>query len=244
MVKTAARKPRLGIGVPRRRRPSGGVPWLRIDPAMPGYPWETAGLHHANFPTPGLFWDANEPTQWLADPHFDEVVRAALGSALLMAGMDPDLATSRTSQSRRLRQQIRQLVLNAPFNDVLYGCTNANSCGGNDPSMPGSSGPNPDLHVMGAKKRGINWLARHADNRQRIATGTSPLRTTTLEGETSELSGRRPLLWIPAVSLPALRDRITIAVDGMTWSDKTPTLEVPPQVRKLGLLDDVRKGES
>lgn len=247
MVRTTARKPRLGIGVPRRRRPSRGVPWLRIDPATAGYPWEGAGLHHANFPTPGLFWDADEPTQWLEDPHFDEVVRAALGSALLMAGADPGLATSRTSQSRRLRQQMRRLVITAPFNDRLYGCTNANYCGGTDPSKPGAAErTHEDLHVLGPNGRGIHWGSGHAHNRERIAEGTTLARAISQDGEALlvDVKGARPLLWLPAISLPALRADAPVAtVEGMRWSDKSSTLEVPPRVRELEILDDVRMGE-
>ena len=247
MVQRAARRPRLGIGVPRRRRPGQGVPWLRIDPAMPGYPWEAAGLHPFNFPTPGLFWDGEEPTQWLDDPHFDEVVRAALGSALIMAGADPELATSRTSQGRRLRQQMRRLIIEAPHNDDLYGCTNANYCGGTDPSLPGADGrTHEDLHVLGPKARGINWLARHTHNRERIAQGLSPARSTTQAGEQLlDFPGAKPLLWVPAISLRALAARDPqVTTHGMRWSDERSTLEVPPSVRRLGLLQDVREGGS
>lgn len=247
MVQRTARKPRLGLGVPRRRRSRVGVPWVRIDPAIAGYPWEAAGLHPANFPTPSLFWDANETTQWLEDPHFDEVVRAALGSALLMAGADPELATSRTSQGRRLRQQMRRVILEAPHNDLLYGCTNANLCGGFDPSMPGSDGrTHEDLHVMGPKGRGLHWGAVHANNRERIARGKAVARAITDEGEPfvpNEMFSR-PLLWIPAVSLEALTgDAPRVTTKGMTWSDNASTSHVPPQVRALGLLDDVREGD-
>lgn len=247
MGKTTARKLRLGIGVPRRRRPSRGVPWLRIDPASPGYPWEGAALHPANFPTPGLFWDGDEQTQWLANPHFDEVVRAALGSALLMAGADPELATSRTSQSRRLRQQMRRLVITAPHNDRLYGCTNANYCGGTDPSKSGAQGrTHEDLHVLGPEGRGIHWGSCHGHNRERIAEGTPLARAITGDGEAllADVVGARPLLWIPAISLAALRaDRISITVEKMTWSDGSSTREVPPRVRELEILEEVRMGE-
>lgn len=245
MVGPAARRPRLGIGVPRRRRPRVGLPWIRVDPAEAGYPWEAAVLHPANFPTPSMFWDGDEDTRWLEDPHFDEVVRAALGSALLMAGADPEQATSRTSQARRLRQQMRRILIVAPFNDVLYGCTNANYCGGTDPSMPGSEDKeHEDLHVLGPKGRGINWLARHVRIRDRIAQGLSLARGTTQAGEPllGKTPGARPLLWVPAVSLEALRgSRPRITVDGMRWSDGSSTLEVPPRIRALGISEDARK---
>ncbi|MDP3910851.1 MAG: hypothetical protein Q8Q14_10725 [Gemmatimonadales bacterium] len=222
------------------------MPWLRIDPAMAGYPWEAAGLHPANFPTPGLFWDANEPTQWLENPHFDEVVRATLGSALLMAGADPELSMSRTSQARRLRQQIRRLISEAPHNDVLYGCNNANYCGGADPTRPGADGKgHRDLHVMGPQGRGINWMPRHLHNRERIAKGLAPARATTPDGEPllEEAAGRRPLIWIPALNLEALAGADPRATTrGMRWSDDSSTLEVPPPVRALGRLQDVREG--
>ena len=246
MGKTAARRPRLGLGVPRRRRPSSGVPWLRIDPAMPGYPWEGAGLHPSNFPTPGLFWDADERTEWMAEPHFDEVVRAALGSALIMAGADPALATSRTSQSRRLRQQMRRIVITAPFNDRLYGCTNANYCGGSDPSMEGSQGrTHEDMHVLGPKGRGLHWGKIHVNNRERIASGTAPARAITEDGEPLLLDviGSRPLIWIPPINLETLRDVHVATVDGVSWSDDTSPIYVPPRVKELGLLEDVRTGD-
>lgn len=247
MVGPTSRRPRLGIGVPRRRSPRTRVPWLRVDPAEPGYPWEAAALHPANFPTPSLFWDGDEDTQWLENPHFDEVVRAALGSALLMAGVDPGLATSRTSHSRRLRQQMRGLMITAPLNDQVYGCTNANYCGGTDPSKPGSEDrTHEDLHVMGPDGRGLNFLPRHAPNRDRIARGLSVARAINEDGESllSNAKGRRPLLWVPAINIEALRGTRPVAtVEGMKWSDGTSTLEVPPRVRALGILEDVRKGE-
>ena len=247
MVGPTSRRPRLGIGVPRRRPPRTGVPWLRVDPAEPGYPWEGAALHPANFPTPGLFWDGNEETPWLENPHFDEVIRAALGSALLMAGLDPALATSRTSDSRRLRQQMRRLMITAPFNDQAYGCTNANYCGGTDPSKPGAGDKtHEDLHVMGPDGRGLNFLPRHAPNRDRIAQGLAVARATNEEGEAllGDALGRRPLLWVPPISIEALRRRRPVAtVEGMAWSDGSSTLEVPPRVRALGILEDVRRGK-
>jgi hypothetical protein len=206
---------------------------------MSGYPWNIAGLHPLNFPTPSLFWDANEETRWLANPHFDEVVRAALGSALIMAGADPELATSRTSAARRLRQQMRHLITEAPHNDILYGCTNANYCGGIDPSRPGAQGKHEDLHVMGPRGRGINWLARHAPNRDRISQGLAVTRATSQDGEPrGELANARVLLWIPALSLDALASadpRVT--TQGMQWSDGSSTLEVPPSVAALGRLE-------
>ena len=246
MSQRTARKPRLGLGVPRRRGSSAGVPWLRIDPAMAGYPWETAGLHPANFPTPGLFWDANETTQWLEDPHFDEVVRAALGSALIMAGVDPDVATSRTSQARRLRQQMRRIIIEAPHNDRLYGCTNANYCGGSDPSSPGAEGrTHEDLHVLGSTGRGLHWGPVHAHNRERIAHGRPVARVIDEQGEPllEEMAAVRPLIWIPAISLEALRGETPRATTrGMAWSDNASTAQVPPPVRRLGIVD-VREGE-
>lgn len=246
MRSTTARRPRLGLGIPRRLGPRRGVPWLRIDPAMAGYPWEAAGLHPANFPTPGLFWDADEPTQWLEAPHFDEVVRAALGSALLMADGDPELSMSRTSQARRLRQQLRHLIIEAPHNDVLYGCTNANYCGGADPQLPGADGKGrQDLHVLGPSGRGINWLARHAHDRERIAQGLAPARATNRDGDPllEDVHGARPLIWIPALNLAALADKNPrVTTQDMQWSDGSSTLEVPPPVRALGRLKDVREG--
>lgn len=247
MAGPAARRPRLGLGVPRRRRARAGVPWIRVDPAEAGYPWETAALHPANFPTPSMFWDGAEDTRWLENPHFDEVVRGALGSALLMANADPELATSRTSQARRLRQQMRRLLIVAPFNDVLYGCTNANYCGGTDPSMPGSEDrDHEDLHVLGPKGRGLNWLPRHAHNRERIAQGLPVARATTEDGEplSQDTPGAPPILWVPPVNLEELRGpRPRVTVEGMRWSDESSMIEVPPCVRALGMLEDVREAK-
>jgi hypothetical protein len=142
---------------------------------------------------------------------------------------------------------MRNLVIEAPHNDVLYGCTNANYCGGVDPALPGAASSRKDLHVMGPRGRGINFLPRHVNNRDRIAQGLAPARATTQAGEPllEDAATARPLLWIPAVNLDTLADRNPrVTVQGIHWKDGACTLEVPPLVRQLGRLEDLKEGGS
>lgn len=214
------------------------VRWLRLNPGSHGYPWEMAVLHPHNFPTPGMFVDLNEPGLFRPESGFDELVRAALGSALAMSEVDTDLAFSRTSQGRKLRQQMRKLLFSR-WNVALYGCTNENYCGGVHPHKPGGEGRRAIVdHVMGPRGRGISWMSRHADNKSLLAQGRPARRTTDAGGE--PLIGApgfsMPLLWVPAVDL----DRLAAAdpeVVAMKWPDGTSTAEPPARIRKLGVQD-------
>lgn len=216
-----------------------GVRWAFVDPSTPGYPWERAALHPQNFPTPGLFFDANTESSWFdLTTGFDGIVRGALGSALAMSELDADLATSKQSHARRLRQQMRAQILCA-WNLRAYGCTNENYCGGSHPEKPGIGGSSHVVdHMMNESGVGLNLEPVHANNRQLLAEGKPATRTITLEGESlTELSGsHRPLLWIPAVNLDKLRESGVITVEGMRWSDGSSMVHPPPVVQRLGSL--------
>lgn len=218
------------------------VQWSEIDPSASRYPWEHAGLHPNNFPTPGLFYDAADRSSWFdigAGP--DGLVRAALGSALAMADLDPDIATSRQSHARRLRQQMRGQVLN-DWNLELYGCTNENYCGGAHPHKPGGDDRRAVVdHVMGSKGLGLNWLPVHDDNRERLSQGRPARRTTTMKGDhiLGVQGDKRPLVWIPPVDLERLHREGIVTSEGMRWSDGSPVTKPPPQVARLGVQNPV-----
>lgn len=213
--------------------------WQHAGPDEPNYPWDAPLLHVENYPTPGMFIDLNDFGGWF-DHHngFDALVRGLLGSALLMAGLDPDIAEHKTSHARRLRQDVRRHLLLGHFNDDLYGCYNENYCCGNHPDKIGSQYQTIVDHVMGPQERGLNWMPRHAANLERLASGEPALRTTTLWGETvSGVRGAwRPLVWLPAFDLDALHDG---AIGCLTWEDGVSTREPPKVVRDLGILTPV-----
>ena len=227
----------------RRRRAQGlgdPVRWTRVDPDTPGYPWEVGALHPHNFPTPGMFVDLDEPGLFQVESGFDGLVRAALGSAMVMANVDPEVASSRTSQGRQLRQQFRGLLFSR-WHMALYGCSNENYCGGVHPDKPGAQGKRAIVsHVMSARGSGINLLPRHGPNKHLLAHGRAPRRTTDLAGE--PLLGApgtcRPLLWVPAVDLARLASSSPDVV-ALRWRDGTSTVEPPPVVRRFGAIDPI-----
>lgn len=235
-------KARPSTAVSRRGVAGKRVQWTEIDPSSAGYPWEQAALHPNNFPTPGLFYDAADRSSWFdigAGP--DGLVRAALGSALAMADLDPDIATSRQSHARRLRQQMRGLVLN-DWNLELYGCSNENYCGGAHPAKAGGQGRRAVVdHVMGPKGLGLNWMPRHDDNRERLSQGRPARRTTAMNGDhILGVQGRkRPLVWIPPVDLERLQREGVVSSEGIYWADGSSVVRPPPSVARLGIQNPV-----
>ncbi|MCK5649754.1 MAG: hypothetical protein KAJ42_00185, partial [Gemmatimonadetes bacterium] len=170
------------------------------DADMPGYPWDTPFIQKDNYPTPGMFFLVGQPTKVGSDEFViqsdSRLVRAALGSAMAMAGnykgewvKSPPAGAGPShpyfnSNAKRLRSQMAKLIRYSPWNDELYGQTNANYAGGNDPSKPGGdSSKQTSTYMMEPCMRGLNWLPRHADNIGRLAQGLAPKRTTTLSGE-------------------------------------------------------------
>lgn len=223
----------------RDRLPGTGRRFTEIDPGTDGYPWTCLALNPINFPTPGMFWDWNGPFWTDGVPSIDDVVRGYLGSALIMAGEDPELASSRSSRARRLRQQARALVLSSPWNLALYGCQNANYCGGCDPEMPSASERpcNSDLHVIGDQGYGIHAFPYHDDVRRAIELGRPPTRMIDMMGQRLPgIVGRRmPLLYLPPVDLEALRGSAPEARCTHRWEDGSSCLLPPPPVQRLGV---------
>lgn len=231
--------------VPPPTGPTGSLSWVYRTSGDPGYPWEEPVLHVENWPTPGMFVDVgNENGAWDPSSGFDSMVRAALGSALVMANLDPAIATAQgqdpdASIGQSLRKQMRQAITHVGgTNDLAYGQTNLNYAGGNDPNAPGGD-PNKaksGAYVLNAAHRGLNWLPRHADQVARIQNGQSLLRTTSLAGEKLPgLAGHRHMLvWIPAIDVDALGVDLS-TLKFMQWSDGTSTIEPPPQVQALGV---------
>lgn len=199
--------------------------WVIHASGDPGYPWEEPSLHADNYPTPSTFIQVKYGSE--AVDNLDSLVKAALGSALAMAGMDPSLATGTSSTSKRLRKEMRELISCGAFNDGNYGQT--------DPVKAGGSSTN--TYMMNVKNRGLNWLPYHADNLSRMAQGLSPKRTTSLAGNRllgANAGNTQMLVWIPAIDLEALAGPVPVVVP-LYWSDGTSTKEPPPIIQKLGV---------
>jgi len=218
--------------------PMGSLEWVLRTANDPGYPWEEPVLQVENFPTPGMFVDiGNADGEWKPSNGFDSMIKAFLGSALAMAGGDVGLASNAAGQS--LRKQARQAVT-APggFNDLLYGQTNANYAGGNDPNKPGGNA-NAALinYMMNEDGRGLHWRPWHKENLQRIPVAQAPKRSIRLDG--SRMSGanrgnQQMLVWLPALDLEALAKPVP-TIKFLTWSDGSSTIDPPPQIRALGV---------
>lgn len=208
-----------------------------ITPDTPGYPWTFPALHAASFPTPGMFFNLTNRRGWFQHwEGFDAFVKAALGSALIMADMDPELAEANTSVMRKLRQVMRTAIVESDFNAELYACDNENYCGGAHPHKPGGTADVVAVdHMMDRFGLGISWMPRHADNQTRIESNRPPQRTTTIQGEV--LPGTRArwyaLIWIPAVDLELLAKERMLHL--LEWPDGSSTQEPPPCVQKLGI---------
>jgi hypothetical protein len=230
--------------------PPAGEPlqWVLRTANDPGYPWEEPVLHLENYPTPSMWVDLNNKAgAFKPSRGFDALVRAALGSALAMAGNDPTIANAegkdpRADLGRRLRRQMRELIIARGYvNDLTYGQTNLNLAGGNDPSMPHGD-PNKPIsatYVLNDEGRGLNWHPRHADNLERIQNGEPLKRTTALDGSklpSPDSGSRQMIVYIPAVDLEALGPNVAVpTVKPMTWSDGSSTLDPPPSIQALGV---------
>lgn len=220
--------------------PTGSLEWVVHKASDPGYPWEEPTLHTENYPTPGMFLDVNNSDAWKPGKGLDSMVRAALGSALAMAGGDVTLAQegNKSNRSKQLKAGLRNaIIIPDGWNDHLYGQTNANYAGGNDPDAPGGDKNKAKVtYMMNSQGRGLNWLPRHADNIARIPAHMAPKRTTSLAG--NKLGGansgnQHMLIWIPGLDLQALRAAVP-AIAFLKWSDGTSTLHPPPQIQALG----------
>lgn len=216
--------------------PEGSLVWVTRGSKDLGYPWEEPVLHTTNWPSPGMFTNFNVEGSWDPSQGYDSYIRALLGSALAMAGMDVGIATSNAGQE--LRKQLREAVMAVGgFNDLNYGQTNLNYAGGNDPDKPGGN-PNNGMsgqYVLNEAGRGLNWLPRHHDVVSRVGNAQPTERGTRIDG--AKLGGgnggnRQMTVWGPAVSLAKLQQGF-IGFD--TWSDGSSTLDPPPQITKLGV---------
>lgn len=207
----------------------------------PGYPWEDPKIHVQNWPTPGMFLDLNVDKSWHPSKGLDSMVRALLGSALTMAGVDDPSGKAESGQPkwRHLKQDIRE-VLNTINFHRLYLQSNENYAGGNNPNKPDWNNPN-DLQVknymMKPNGLGLNWEPRHADNIGFMQQGSSPRRTTSMVGQKLAAPNRgdsQMFLWMPAFDLAALALENPV-VQFLNWSDGTSTQEPPPVIQALGL---------
>lgn len=232
---------RRGIPVePPGPAPSSSTSWVLHSASDPGYPWEEPSMQVDNYPTPGTWFDANWNGAFDPDHGYDALVIAVLASALAMAGQDHTIASAsgqdpRASLAQSLRKKVRAAIMYVGgVNDRLFGQTNLNLAGGNDPQAPHGdpNKPKSGAYVLNSRGRGLNWLPRHADHAARIEAGLPLLRTTRLNGTKIVGTGgnRQMLLWLPAFDLSALPNDIAF----LTWSDGSSTAAPPPQILRLG----------
>jgi len=184
------------------------------------YPWLRPTLHVANYPTPGMFFDASNPAGRFVFDSPNAFYSAALGSVLSMAGLDPTLAMTRAGE--QLRKDIADWMSCGTYNDGLFGTTTVELVGGRQ--------------WIGPHGRGINWSPRHGPVRQYIANAKAPYRTTKLDG--SRLpnyieANHRPLAWVPAFDLDVLRNQHQLVP--LRWANNRSAIDPPPIVQKLGV---------
>lgn len=243
----------LGPDLPPPRpgpRPPSADPleWRAVTPGDSGYPWEFAAIQYENYPTPSTWFNAGDRSGSF-DPRngFELFVRAVLGSALAMAGNDVQIATAvgkepNADLGKQLRRQVRDsITIVGGVNDLLYGQTNLNLAGGNDPEMPDGD-PSKGLsgeYVLNEEGRGLNWLPRHANNMARIQQKQPLKRTTDLEGRSlppPDRGGQQMLIYVPAYDLVALSPEEPMpSIRFLEWSDGSSTIDPPPVIMNLGL---------
>lgn len=217
---------------------SDSLQWVLRSAGDPGYPWQEPVMQIVNYPTPGMFVDIGNSDSWNPESGYDSMIRAALGSALAMAGADVGIATSPVGQE--LRKQMRDAIMAVGgWNDLVYGQTNLNYAGGNDPDKPGGDANKGKSggYVLNSAGRGLNWYPRHHDNITRIQNGDPPKRGTRING--TKIVGpnggnKQMLIWIPAVDLQALAAPVP-SIQFLEWSDGSSTADPPPQIRELGV---------
>lgn len=190
------------VGGPSRTSPSPSrvaqnqkSAWAVKTPNDAGYPWPGLVLNAQNYPTPGMFFDANNPQGAFSFRGMNSFVKAALGTALSMAGLDPNIALANTATARSMRKEMLDLIQCSKFNDGLYGSSSS--------SMPGPMG------------RGITWEAKHADVFGLLQNGKMPFRTIDAQGRRLPKyveQNQLPLVWVPAVCLDALHDGEVVAI--------------------------------
>ena len=200
-------------------------------PDLADYPWNDAVVSASGVPAPGTFYQVVLPDS------DNEVIKKGLASALAMAGLDPDLAFDPSSKvARRLRREMRELLLCSPFNDGRLTSTSATFAGGRD---PGANGPQDQgvTYMMGPHGRGLVWLPRHHDDMARLALGLPAKRAISAEGRPLGSGRSQMLIWWPAINLDALRgSEPVVTTEGMFWPDSGKnTLHPPTVVDRLGV---------
>lgn len=215
----------------------GSLDWVLRSSGDPGYPWEEPVMQISNWPSPGMFVDIGTNDSWNPAQGYDSMIRAYLGTALAMADMDVGISTS--TEGQVLRKQLRNAVMAVGgLNDLLYGQTNLNYAGGNDPTKPGGDAnkQKSGQYVLNSEDRGLNWLPRHKNIKQLVQTEQPLKRATTING--SKIAGsaggnQQMLVWLPAIDLDYLRENMEIRF--LKWSDGSSTIDPPPQILGLGV---------
>lgn len=193
-------------------------------PDLARYPWDEAVLEEHGFPTPSTFTLVNP-----GDTDYS-YIRNLTGRILAMAGVDTAPAFDNSKLGRRLRSEVRNLLICA--NDRLYTSTSCALAGGKGPTAddPGT------CYMMGPNKRGLVWLPWHADNLGRIGRGQKQKRNVSQSGSTLGSGSSHMLLWNPAVNLELVRGaNPEITTRGVSWKDGRNTIDYPSPVWKLGV---------
>lgn len=218
--------------------PTESLDWVIRGATDPGYPWEEPVLQTNNWPSPGMFLNVGLDGSWDPAQGYDSMIKAYLGTLLVMAGMDAGIAEQQGGLGQSLRKQLRESVTAVGgFNDLLYGQTNENYAGGNNPNKPGANNPNGGIvnYMMNAQGRGLNWLPRHKDVISPVASGVALNRATRVDGGKlggSNAGNQQMVLWLPAPLLSSVPSGI---LKYGKWSDGSSTLDPPPQIRALGI---------
>lgn len=224
-----------GLDASDMPNPRSGLRWRTVS-AAPGstdlanYPWNAAVLREEGVPTPGTFV--------LVSPNYDPgtFFKDATAAALALAGVDPDPAYDNNSKvGKRLRREMRDLIVTAPFNDARLTSRSATLAGGRD---PGTNSPrNPGVtHMMGPHGRGFVWSASHYDDMARLAAGLPAKRGVDGDGQVIGSGRSAMLVYVPAVNLGELRGASPrVTTDGMEWPNGKNTVHVPGPVDELGV---------
>lgn len=213
--------------------PSSGVVWSMVSlvsgsPDLARYPFERPVIGRRAIPSTFVQIEEGDDGQ--------AFFRDATANALELAGMPVEIAYDPNSKiGKRLRREMRDVILAAPFNDLRVTSCRAGLAGGRDPGTNGADDPGL-LHPLGPQGRGLVWVSCHFDDAARLAVGLPAKRGIDLDGRVIG-SGRSPMLvYVPAVSLAELRGATPrITCDGMAWSNGKSTLSCPPDVERLGI---------
>ena len=196
------------------------------------YPWSEPSIDIDGVPAPSTFY---KPTSRISDA---ELLRQCVLRALEMAGADYELGLGDNKIGKRLRREMRSLILASWWNRLRVTSRNANFAGGNDPDRTGGDPRAPKAdHMMDADGFGLVLAPVHKDDLTRLAHGLPASRNVDLEGNKIGAGNEFPCLWIPAIDLQRLYGpNPTVTTEGLVWREGGRNRARPPlAVDKLGI---------